>query len=302
MKVHHHVVTEFEARKRIDSILVQLTNKSRQKMQLWIKEGLVNVNGRTVKSSYKCELNDKIVWEEKEEEMKEIIPENIPLDIVYEDEDIIIINKKKGMLTHPAQNTYQNTLVNALLYHTTSLSNLSGGDRLGIVHRLDKDTSGIMVIAKHNDAHEHLVNQFKARTVERKYEAIVHGVVQGDNGIIKAPIGRNPNNRQNMTVIESGKEAETHFSVIKHYNDFTHVKCELKTGRTHQIRVHMKYIGHPLVGDTKYGVRRAKKLDGHLLYAKKIGFVHPTKNEWVTFTVDCPTQFGKYLQRLEKTT
>lgn len=300
MSIHRHVITDEEVNKRIDALLAIHTEYSRQKIQSWIKGGVVKVNNRTVKPSYKCVLNDEIVWDEQEEEQEEIKPENIPLQIVYEDDHIIVVNKEKGMLTHPTQTVHTGTLVNALLYHTSSLSNISDEDRPGIVHRLDKDTSGILLIAKTNDAHLHLVNQFKTRLVERKYEAIVHGVLTHDHGIIKAPIGRDPNNRQNMAVVHTGKEAETHFSVIKRYNDFTHVRCELKTGRTHQIRVHMKHIGHPLVGDTKYGYRRAKKMDGHLLFAQKIGFTHPKTNEWMTFTVEYPTQFEKMIQRLEK--
>lgn len=299
MTISRHIATNEDVNKRVDVLLTRLTTYSRQSIQVWIKKGLVKVNGKKVKPSYTCVLNDDITWHEPEEEKLEIIPENIPLQIIYEDNDIIVVNKVVGMLTHPTQTEWSGTLVNALLNYTTSLSNASGEERPGIVHRLDKATSGIMVIAKNNAAHSQLVNQFIDRKVKRQYEAIVHGVIDHNYGIIKAPIGRNPNNRQNMTVINTGKDAETHFTVIKRYNNFTHVRCELKTGRTHQIRVHMQHIGHPLVGDSRYG-KQADKTSNHLLFAQKLGFLHPKTDEWLTFTVECPTHFEKMLQRLNK--
>lgn len=300
MTVKHHVVTEQEANQRIDALLAKISGHSRQQVQTFIKDGLVKVNDRVIKPSYKCMLKDDVVWQEPEEETYEIKRENIPLDVVHEDDDIIVINKARGMITHPTPSIYQGTLVNALLNYPTSLSNLSGDDRPGIVHRLDKETSGLLVVAKHNQAHENLVDQFKARTVQRKYEAIVHGAIKHHQGIIKAPIGRSPANRQNMTVIDTGREAETHFEVIEQYHNYTHVRCELKTGRTHQIRVHMRHIGHPLVGDLRYGYRRDRQMDGHLLFAQKLSFSHPKTGKWVTYTVQQPTYFSKMLQKLLK--
>lgn len=301
MKTNHYIVTEEQNNQRVDRLLTQLTDISRQKIQKWIKEGSVKVNGQTVKPSYKCIENDEITWQEVEETY-DVRPEKIPLQIVYEDEDLLVVNKEKGMLTHPTETVYEGTLVNALLNHTTSLSTLSGENRPGIVHRLDKDTSGLLIIAKNDEIHNQLINQFKERTVKRIYEAIVHGVVPHDSGIIKAPIGRDPKKRKNMTVIETGKEAETHFTVIERFNDYTYVQCELKTGRTHQIRVHLQYIGHPLVGDLKYGYRRDKQFDGHYLYAKTLSFIHPKKGEKMIFSVESPTYFNKMLQRLQKMT
>lgn len=288
-------VTKEEAGKRIDVLISSLTGYSRQQGKKLIQKGNVQVNDQKIKPSYRCEIDDEIHWT-KSGEKEEIRRENIPLTILYEDTDIIVVNKARGMIVHPTRTIKQGTLVNGLLNHTSELSNLSGDERPGIVHRLDQDTSGVLVVAKNNKAHEHLVNQFKNRTVKRYYEAIVHGTIKHQSGIIKAPIGRNPNARYNMTVIESGREAETHFKVLKSNEQFTHVKCELKTGRTHQIRVHMRHIGHPLIGDKKYG--KYDLFEHHFLIAQKLTITHPKTGENLSFSVEYPTYFKKVLQKI----
>lgn len=298
-----YIVTEKDEGVRLDKLLtLKNNNYSRQQIQSWIKNKNVTVNEREEKANYRCKLNDKIKWEIPVEKVMTINPENIPLTILYEDNYLLVINKPKGMLVHPTPTVRTNTLVNGLKYHSAHLSNLSGEERPGIVHRLDKDTSGVLVVAKDNDTHEHLKNQFKNQTVTRIYEAIVFGVIPHEQGIIKAPIGRNPKNRLEMAVVEDGKQAETHFKVLHRFSQYTHIECELKTGRTHQIRVHMKYMNHPIIGDEIYARKKTSLIKGQALFAKQLEFVHPKLEKVMSFTVPQPTQFKNLLIHLAKIT
>ncbi|HEY4600378.1 MAG TPA: RluA family pseudouridine synthase [Cerasibacillus sp.] len=290
--------------KRIDKLLTFIEpNVSRSEIQSWIKQGHVTVNDSVVKANYKCVEGDTIAWTIPEKQTLTIKAEHLPLEIVYEDDDIIVINKPRGMVVHPSSGHTSGTLVNALLYHCHSgLSTLSGEERAGIVHRIDKDTSGLLVVAKTNEAHRELQKQFKNRQVKRNYEAIVHGVISHDHGLIDAPIGRDPKQRQNMAVVDDGRHAVTHFRVIKRYGEFTHIECQLETGRTHQIRVHMKYINHPIVGDPKYGPRKPFVKFGQVLHARSLEFTHPITEEHLSFESDLPGDFHGVLNRLNKMT
>ena len=287
------IVTEDKI--RIDKYLTEKTDLSRSKIQKLIDEGKILVNGNEVSSNYKVKLNDKI--EIKEEDMDfsiDIVKENIPLDIVYEDEYLLVINKKSGMVTHPAPGNYTGTLVNALLYKF----DLEGDPiRPGIVHRLDKDTSGLMVVAKNEKVHDLLASMIKDKKVERHYLALVEGVIPHETGTIDAPIGRDIYNRQKMAVTDvNGKDSITHFKVLKRYKDKTLVECVLETGRTHQIRVHMAYIKHPVVNDPVYGHKKLIDKDfGQMLHAEKLGFVHPTTKEYMEFTAEPPKRFQEIL-------
>lgn len=295
-----HEITAKEEGIRLDKMMAALDeNHSRQEIQRWIKNKHVTVNGQVQKANYRCKEGDIMEWNVPIEEPAEIKPQAIPLDILYEDEYLLVIDKPKGMLVHPTKSIRDNTLVNALKYHCERLSNLSGEERPGVVHRLDKDTSGVLVAAKDNATHEHLKNQFKAKTVTRIYEAIVFGVLSHTKGVIEAPIGRNPKNRLQMAIVENGREAETHFRVLKHFREFTHVECELKTGRTHQIRVHLKYIHHPIVGDELYCRKQTKLMKGQALFSKELSFTHPNTKERMTFTIEQPQSFKNLLKRLE---
>lgn len=301
MTEEQYTITEQENSTRLDKLLaIKNTDKSRHQIQSWIKNGVVKVNRQTKKANYRCKEGDVITWFIPTEEDITIESENIPLDILYEDSYILLINKPKGMLVHPTQQVKSNTLVNGLKFHTPHLSTLGGEERPGIVHRLDQDTSGVLVVAKDDVTHEHLKNQFKNQTVERVYEAVVFGGMPHEQGIIKAPIGRNPKNRLEMAVVTDGKQAETHFRVLQRFANYTHVECELKTGRTHQIRVHMKYIQHPIVGDEIYCRKKSPLMKGQALFAKKIGFIHPHTDEWMSFVVEQPPQFKSLLDKLQK--
>lgn len=261
---------------RIDKILPEFNSEwSRSQLQEWIKEGLIEVNGKAVKSNYKLKLGDRIEITEKEVVEADIQAENLNLDIYYEDDDVAIVYKPKGMVVHPSPGHYTGTLVNGLMYQIKNLSGINGEIRPGIVHRIDKDTSGLLMVAKNDVAHRSLVEQLMAKTVKRKYIALVHGHIPHEFGTIDAPIGRNKNDRQSMAVVDDGKEAVTHFNVIETFKNYTLVECELETGRTHQIRVHMKYIGYPLVGDPKYGPKKTLEIGGQALHAGLIGFEHP---------------------------
>lgn len=293
-------VDEQTAHTRLDKLLRTLNEAySRQEIQKWIKSGHVRVNKRERKPNYVCKIGDEIVWELPQEKDKTIKAEPIPLSIVHEDEALLVINKPKGMVVHPTESQTSNTLVNGLLHYCNSLSDVNGIERPGIVHRLDKDTSGLIVIAKNNDVHLHLQRQFQQRTVKRIYEAIVHGVIQHTQGIIRAPIGRNPYNRLQMAVVQDGKEAETKFRVLERFRSHTHVECELLTGRTHQIRVHLKYLNHPIVGDELYSRGDKDFIEGQALFAKTLGFVHPKTETWAEFSLDRPKEFSNLLQRLK---
>ena len=288
-----------DAGTRVDKLLTdQKITTSRSQVQAWIKDEYVQVNGKGVKPNYKCLLGDKITWTVPEVKGISLEPENIPLDIIFEDDDVIVINKARGMVVHPSLGHDSGTLVHALLHHSDTLSGLNGPERPGIVHRIDKDTSGLLVVAKNDEAHESLSNQLIEHTIERVYEAVVHDVIDHDTGLIDAPIGRNPQERQNMAVVSAGKSAITYFQVLEKFEDYTYVECRLETGRTHQIRVHMKYIGHPIAGDPKYGRNKTLKLDGQALHAKRIGFDHPKTGERLTFTAPAPEYFHELLEKL----
>ncbi|MGR9050237.1 RluA family pseudouridine synthase [Halobacillus faecis] len=296
----HYKVTENDQSKRIDKLLTEVIEEaSRSQIQGWLKDGIVFVDGKAVKSNYKVQEGESITWYIPEPEPMDILPEDIPIEIVYEDEDVIVVNKPSGMVIHPAAGHSSGTLVNALLFHVKDLSGINGVERPGIVHRIDKDTSGLLMVAKNDLAHQSLAEQLSKKTVERKYEAIVHGEIHHEYGTIDAPIGRDPKDRQRMAVVDGGRDAVTHFRVLRHFTDFTLVECKLETGRTHQIRVHMRYIEHPLAGDPKYGPRKTLDLDGQALHAKSLGFEHPRTGEWKKFEVEPPAEFQETLKYLE---
>ncbi|WP_419790531.1 RluA family pseudouridine synthase [Staphylococcus chromogenes] len=286
---------------RIDKVLPLLNQDwSRSQIQDWIKEGQVEVNGKRVKSNYKVKLSDAIVVTEAEAVEADIQPENLNLDIYYEDEEVAIVYKPKGMVVHPSAGHYSGTLVNGLMYQIKDLSGINGEIRPGIVHRIDKDTSGLLMVAKNDVAHRNLVEQLMAKTVTRKYTALVHGHIPHEFGTIDAPIGRNPKDRQAMDVVDNGKEAITHFNVIENFNKYTLVECQLETGRTHQIRVHMKYIGYPLVGDPKYGPKKTMDIGGQALHAGLIGFTHPRTGEYIERTAPLPEEFEKLIEDIRR--
>ena len=296
------IIDETKKNDRLDKVISE-SEWSRTQVQQWIKEGHVLVNGQKVKSNYKVSVGDEIQVTVPEAIEVDILPEDIPLDIYYEDSDVIVVNKPKGMVVHPAAGHTTGTLVNALMAHCKDLSGINGELRPGIVHRIDKDTSGLLMVAKNDMAHEKLVEQLVAKTVTRKYEALVHGVIAHDVGTIDAPIGRDKKDRQSMTVTdENSRDAVTHFTVIERLKDFTFVECRLETGRTHQIRVHLKYIGHPLAGDPKYGPPRTLKLpiNGQALHAGVLGFTHPATGERLTFERDVPEDFQFLLDQIRK--
>lgn len=285
---------------RIDKYLAgALPESSRSDIQGRIEEGLVTVNGETVKANYKLKTDDELEVEERPLVEKKIVPEDLGLEIVYDDDDVAVVNKPKGMVVHPGAGHYSGTLVNGLMHVLDNLSDINGGERPGIVHRIDKDTSGLLMIAKNDTAHRALVGQLVDKTVERKYTGLVHGVIPHDKGTIEAPIGRNPKERQEMAVVDDGKEAVTHFNVMERFDGYTLVECILETGRTHQIRVHMKYIGYPLAGDPKYGRRRTMDTDGQVLHAGVLGFTHPVTDEYMKFESGKPEYFEAILDELK---
>ncbi|GHH96489.1 RluA family pseudouridine synthase [Neobacillus kokaensis] len=301
MEKMEHTVLDEQQGDRIDKIISGLDDEwSRTQVQQWIKEGAVLVNGKTVKTNYKCSLNDVIKISIPEPEELDVIPEEMDLDIYYEDKDVLVVNKPRGMVVHPAPGHMTGTLVNGLMAHCKDLSGINGVLRPGIVHRIDKDTSGLLMVAKNDLAHESLVNQLVEKTVTRKYKAIVHGVIPHDFGTIDAPLGRDSKDRQSMAVVDNGKHAVTHFQVLERFNDFTFVECQLETGRTHQIRVHMKYIGYPLAGDPKYGPKKTLDLNGQALHAGVLGFIHPRTNEYLEFEAPLPDEMEYLLTQLRK--
>lgn len=284
---------------RIDKILTKQLDMSRTQVQQLINDKHVFVNEKNVKASYKTAINDDIRIEIPEAQNTEILPEDIPLDIIYEDSDVIVINKPSGMIVHPSSGIYSGTLVNALLYHCHDLSGINGVMRPGIVHRIDKETSGLLMVAKNDKAHASLSKQLEEHSVIRHYYALVHGVIPHDFGRIEAPIGRDPQDRQKMTCTDkNAKEAITNFKVIERFNDMSLVECRLETGRTHQIRVHMQYIGYPVYGDPKYGLRKDNQSEGQYLHAKILGFVHPTTGEKLYFESNLPQYFENKLNEL----
>lgn len=287
---------------RIDKFLdLKLEGISRSFLQKTIKSGGVMVNDTVVKSNYKVKEDDKIELNIPEAVEPDILPEEIPLDILYEDNDFLVVNKPKGMVVHPAAGHYTGTLVNALMYHCKdSLSGINGVQRPGIVHRIDMDTTGSLIICKNDFFHQYISDLLREHDIERKYHAIVHGVIKDDEGTIEGPIGRHPIDRKKMSINEkNGKEAITHYKVLKRFAAHTYIECELETGRTHQIRVHMASINHPLLGDSVYTTLKSKyKLQGQTLHAKTLGFTHPHKNEKVVFEAPLPDYFEKLLKIL----
>ncbi|MGE5673027.1 MAG: RluA family pseudouridine synthase [Mycobacterium leprae] len=274
---------------------------SRSRIKGLIEEGLVTVNGQPVKkASQSLQPGDQVTVTVPDPKPVELTAEEIPLDIVYEDDDVVVINKQRGLVVHPAAGNWSGTLVNALLEHVDDLEGIGGELRPGIVHRLDKDTTGLLVTAKNERAMQALQEQIREHTVKRIYWAIVHGYSMPDNGRIEAPIGRNPTDRKKMAVnTKSGREAVTNFTVLERFKGYSLVECRLETGRTHQIRVHMAFIGHPVVGDTVYGTRKAHlEMPGQALHARQLGFHHPTTGQWVEFTAEPPADFMAALAQL----
>lgn len=286
---------------RIDKVLAHQFNQfSRSHLQKWIEDGNVRVNGQPVKPKYKLAVGDQVVIEPEAPQKVDLTPEKIPLDIVYEDDDVIVVNKTQGMVVHPAPGHPNHTLVNALLYHSP-LSTINGEFRPGIVHRIDKDTSGLLMVAKNDLAHRSLAAQLKAKTNQREYVALVHGVIKQDAGTINAPIGRSKKDRKKQAVVSDGRHAVTHFKVLHRFRHYTLVSCRLETGRTHQIRVHMKSIGHPLAGDPLYGPRKTLPGRGQYLHARLLGFKHPRTGKELVFTAPLPEYFQQMLDKLKKT-
>ena len=287
---------------RIDKYLSDtLTEYTRSYLQKLIESGYVTVDGKSVKSNSKLSAGSVVLVTVPEAQEIDILPEQIPLDIVYEDDQMLVVNKQQGMVVHPAAGNYSGTLVNALLgYCGNTLSGINGEKRPGILHRIDKDTSGLLLVAKTDLAHQKLSEQIKAHSLTRAYQALVHGNMKKETGTIDAPIGRHPTDRKKMTVTEkNSREAVTHFQVLERFGRYTLVECRLETGRTHQIRVHMSKNGHPIVGDPTYGVRKEEfSLKGQLLHAYKVGFLHPTTRSYLEFTSDLPDYFQKILKNL----
>ena len=297
-------VSPEDAGVRIDKYLAeQLPDITRSYLQKLLKDGSVQMNGKPVKASTKTAVGAVIALTIPEPEEPEILPENIPLDILYEDSDVILINKPKNMVVHPAAGHYTGTLVNALMYHCRGdLSGINGVLRPGIVHRIDKDTTGVLIVCKNDRAHNALAEQLKEHSITRQYRAIVCGNLKEDEGTVDAPLGRHPQDRKKMAIVRSGgKRAVTHYRVLERFGNDTYIECQLETGRTHQIRVHMASLGHPLLGDEIYG--RAKspfKLEGQTLHAMVLGFIHPTTGEYMEFEAPLPEYFEKLLEKLRK--
>lgn len=296
-------VTEENTGERIDKYLsTVIEGKTRSFIQGLIEEKAVTVNGKIIKSNYKVKINDEVVVILPEPIELDVKAENIKLDIVYEDSDVIVVNKPKNMVVHPAPGNYSGTLVNGLLYHCKDLSGINGVIRPGIVHRIDKDTTGILVVAKNDEAHNSLAKQFKDHSIKREYYALVEGRFSKESGTIDKPLGRNKKDRLKMDIVEDGRRAVTHYEVLEQYDKgVSLIKCTLETGRTHQIRVHMASIGHPLVGDLVYGYKRQKfNIEGQALHAKTLGFIHPRTKEYMEFTSELPKYFEELLDKLRK--
>lgn len=296
------IVDKESENNRIDKYLAEAFNgKSRSYIQGLIEKENIKVNGKSIKSNYKVKENDEIVIDMPEPLELEVVAEDIPLDILYEDNDVIVINKPQGMVVHPAPGNYTKTLVNALLYHCKDLSTINGVIRPGIVHRIDKDTTGVLVVAKNDEAHNFLSKQLQTHSMKREYIALVEGRLKEDTGTINKPIGRNKKDRLKMGIVDDGKRAVTHYEVLERYKNTTLIKCVLETGRTHQIRVHMASIGHPLVGDEVYGFKKQRfKLQGQVLHAKTLGFIHPKTKEYMEFTTNLPEYYNNLIEKLRK--
>ncbi|MDR0137287.1 RluA family pseudouridine synthase [Metabacillus idriensis] len=286
---------------RLDKLLAaENSDWSRSQVQIWIKEGHVKVNEAESRSNYKVQPGDTVTLLIPDPEPLDVMPEEMNLDIYYEDGDVLVVNKPKGMVVHPAPGHLSGTLVNGLMSHCKDLSGINGVMRPGIVHRIDKDTSGLLMVAKNDKAHESLVGQLVEKSVTRRYQAIVHGVIQHDKGTVDAPIGRDKQDRQSMTVTnEHSKDAVTHFHVLERFEGYTLIECQLETGRTHQIRVHMKYIGFPIVGDPKYGLKKTMKINGQALHAGVLGFKHPRTGEYLEFKAPLPAEFEEVISELK---
>lgn len=287
---------------RIDKCISNyLESLSRSYIQKIIKDGKAYVNDAVVKANYKVKVDDKVQFEIPDCEEPDIPPQDIPLDILYEDKDILIVNKPKDMVVHPAPGHYEGTLVNAIMFHCKDeLSGINGVLRPGIVHRIDKDTTGSIIICKNDEAHRKIAQQLKEHSITRKYRAIVYGRIMEEEGTVNAPIGRHPTDRKKMAINEkNGKPAVTHYKVLERFDKYTYIECQLETGRTHQIRVHMTSIGHPLLGDEVYGNAKCPfKLEGQTLHAMTIGFIHPTTGEYVEYEAPLPEYFEHLLQIL----
>ena len=296
------IVEEKDKGTRIDKYLSDaIEGKSRSFIQGLIEKDSIKVNGKNPKSNYKLRALDEIEVILPEPEVLKVDAEDIPIDIIYEDDDVVVVNKSQGMVVHPAPGNYNGTLVNALLYHCKNLSSINGVIRPGIVHRIDKDTSGVLVIAKNDEAHTFLSEQLKDHSMKREYYALIEGRLKNDSGTIDKPLARSKKDRLKIAIVEDGKRAVTHYEVIERYNGYTLIKCILETGRTHQIRVHMASIGFPLVGDPVYGFKRQRfKLEGQALHAKTLGFIHPRTKEYMEFTSELPEYFKELLDKLRK--
>lgn len=286
---------------RIDKYLSKKISLSRSQIQELIDKGLVKVNEKDIKSSYKVKMGDKIEVIIPPPEETEIKPQDIPIEIIYEDDDVVIINKPKGMVVHPAHGHYNDTLVNALLYRIKNLSGIGGEIRPGIIHRLDKDTTGLLIIAKNDISHQRLSEQLKNRTLKRIYWAICEGEIPWEEKRVEAPLGRHPIDRKRMAIVPYGKLAITNFKVLERFKGYTLISADLETGRTHQIRVHISHLGFPILGDEVYGrIDKRFGIKGQLLHAKKISFIHPTKNVPMEFEIDLPEEFKRVLSFLRE--
>lgn len=289
-----------DKKERLDKYLMQKTNYSRSKIQRMIESNNIKINNKSIKNSYQLSTGDIIYINENYTEEITITPENIPLDIYYEDEYLLVVNKKSGMVVHPAPGNYKNTLVNALMYHcNNNLSSVNGRIRPGIVHRIDADTSGLLLVAKTDAVHNDLAEQISNKTVLRKYIALVDGVIKEDTATIDAPIGRDPIDRKKMCVTaKNSKNAITHLRVLERYSNATLIECRLETGRTHQIRVHLNYINHPIINDPVYGKKNIiDKNFGQMLHAKTLGFIHPITKEYLEYTTPVPKEFYEILNK-----
>lgn len=298
------IIDSTMAGQRIDKVLAcDITGATRSQIQKWLKDGLVSVNGKPARPSYVSEEGDIIEWEKPEAVPMDAVPQNIPLDIVYEDDSLLVINKPRGLVVHPAPGNPDHTLVNAILFHTAgTLSGVGGALRPGIVHRIDKDTTGLLVVAKNDMAHLNLSEQLQKRDLHRIYYTLVHGSFKEESGIYENRIDRDPSDRKKYRTVQTGgRDARTNFTVMESFGAYSLVQCSLVTGRTHQIRVHMKYNGHPVVGDKTYGVKNEEfHLDGQLLHAGKIQFFHPVTNQKMEFKAPIPADFKNVLQILYK--
>ena len=296
MKTYNYIYDNGESR-RLDVFLAENAQLTRSYAATLIADGCVTVNGKAATKNTKLKQGDCIDVTIPEPQEYTVEPENIPLDIIYEDEHLLVVNKPKDMVVHPAAGNYSGTLVNAILYHCgDSLSGINGVMRPGILHRIDKNTSGLLLVAKNDNAHLFLSEQIKEHSLTREYEAVVYGNLKNDSGTVDAPIARHPVKRKQMAIVSGGKEAVTHYNVLERFGNFTHVRLRLETGRTHQIRVHMASLGHAVAGDDVYGPRKViTKLGGQCLHARKIGFIHPETHEYMEFTSDLPQYFTNFL-------